>query len=68
MDWALIVMATVFFGFAVNALCQRYLRTGKAKREKREVGYPREEIHINATDVPAFKPAWRDMGGKGEAS
>lgn len=59
MDWPLIVAATVSFGLAATALCIGYLRS-RAKREKRRVGYQREEIQINAADVPEFKPTWRN--------
>ena len=59
MDWALIAAATVSFGLAATAVCTSYLRS-KAQREKRQVGYQREEIQINAADVPEFKPTWRN--------
>ena len=59
MDWALIVAAMVSFGLAATALCISYLRS-KANRQKRKVGYEREEIHIDAAKVPEFKPTWRN--------
>jgi hypothetical protein len=68
MDQALMFAAAVFFGLItvvlwVNNLC----RSRKAKSERREVGYLRSEIEINAAAVPEFKPTWRDLRDKGEA-
>ena len=60
MDWVLIAAVIVFIGFAATVLCLNYLRL-KAKPKNRQVGYQREEIRINAADVPEFKPAWRDL-------
>jgi hypothetical protein len=68
MDQALMITAAVFFGSVtvvlwVNNLC----RSRKAKREKRQVGYLRPEIEIDAAAVPEFKPNWRELRDKGEA-
>jgi hypothetical protein len=59
MDWELIIAVTVPFGLTAVVLWTTYLRS-KAKREKRPVGYQREEIQIDAANVPEFKPTWRN--------
>ena len=60
MDWAVIAAVTVPFGLTATALWVTYRVSRKGKREKREVGYQREEIQINAAAVPEFKPTWRN--------
>jgi hypothetical protein len=55
MDLSLIVAFTL----AVVALCIGYFRS-KAKRGKPRAGYDREEMHIDAENVPEFKPTWRN--------
>ncbi len=59
MDWALIAAIIVFMGFVATVLSLTYLRS-KAKPKNRQVGYQREDIVINAADVPTFKPTWRN--------
>ena len=59
MDWVLIAAVTVVSVLTATALCVKYLRS-RAKRGKRQVGYLRDEIRINAADVPQFKPTWRN--------
>lgn len=69
MDQALIAAAAVFLGLVTVLLwANSYISSRKAKRETREVGYRRPEIHIDASAVPEFKPSWRSMRGKNEAS
>jgi hypothetical protein len=60
MDWALIIAVTIPFGLTATALWVTYRISRKRKGEKREVGYQREEIQINAADVSDFKPTWRN--------
>jgi hypothetical protein len=68
MDQALMFSAAVFFGVITVVLWVKNLyRSRKAESEKREVGYLRPEIEINAAAVPEFKPTWRDLRDKGEA-
>ncbi|HEV2202311.1 MAG TPA: hypothetical protein VGR73_21035 [Bryobacteraceae bacterium] len=59
MDWE--SNLAVLVPFALVALVF-YIghRLSKPKRNKRRVGYEREEIHINAEEVPEFKPTWRN--------
>jgi hypothetical protein len=59
MDWVLIVAVAVVSGLTATAVCVKYLRS-RAKSEKRQVGYLRDEIRMNAADVPQFKPTWRN--------
>lgn len=59
--------AAVFFGIVALVLWVDCLRSRKAKRENREVGYLRADIEIDARAVPQFRPTWRDMRDKGEA-
>lgn len=66
MDWALIAAVTVFLALSATALCVSHLVSRRTKRQKRAVGYQREEIQINAADVPEFKPTWRAMRDKRE--
>ena len=68
MDWALIAAMTLFFLMVATALCVNYLISRKGKRENREVGYKREEFEINPANVPEFKPTWRNVRDKREAS
>jgi hypothetical protein len=60
MDWALIIAVTIPFGLTAMALWVTYRISRKRKGEKREVGYQRKEIQINAADVSDFKPTWRN--------
>ena len=66
MDLVLIAVVAIPFGLIATALWVTYRVSRNGKREKREVGYQREEIQINAAAVPEFKPTWRDMRAKGE--
>jgi hypothetical protein len=56
MDLVLIAVVAIPFGLTATALWVAYRVSRKGKREKREVGYQREEIQINAAAVPEFKP------------
>jgi len=67
MDQALFIAAAVFFGLVALAQWIYYLVSRKAKRKRREVGYLRPEIEINAAAVPEFKPTWRELREKEEA-
>ena len=68
MDPTLFAAAAVFFGLVAVALWANHLmRSRKAKRENREVGYRRAEIQIDAAAVPEFKPTWRELRDKSEA-
>ena len=66
MDWALVAAVIVFVGLTAAATWVNHLLSRKGKRQKREVGYQREEIQIDAAAVPEFKPSWRDMRDKRE--
>jgi len=59
MDWELAVTATVPLTLVAIVFCISH-RLSKNKRKERKVGYLREEIHIDAENVPEFKPTWRD--------
>ena len=59
MEWVLIAAVTILAGLTAAALGVKYLRS-RAKSGKRQVGYQREEIQIDAADVPQFKPTWRN--------
>lgn len=48
----------VFFGLVAAGLRASYRR---ANQKNRHVGYDREEIVINAADVPQFKPNWQNI-------
>jgi hypothetical protein len=67
MDQALFIAAAIFFGLVALAQWVYYLFSRKAKRKRREVGYLRPDIEINAAAVPEFKPTWRELRDKGEA-
>jgi hypothetical protein len=68
MDQGLMIAAAVVFGLITVVLWVNNLRRSrKAKGERREVGYLRPEIEINAAAVPEFKPSWRDLRDNGEA-
>jgi hypothetical protein len=66
MDQAFFIAAAVFFGLVALAQWIYHLASRK-KLGKREVGYMRREIEVNAAAVPEFKPTWRDLQDKGEA-
>jgi hypothetical protein len=53
-------------GVATALACNRLLSAPKNKPENRRVGYRREEIQINAANVPEFEPTWQDMRGENE--
>jgi len=67
MDQAFFIAAAVFFGLVALAQWIYHLASRKTKLGKREVGYMRPEIEINAAAVPEFKPSWRELRDKGEA-
>ena len=54
MDWALITAVAIPFGLTATALWVTYRISRKRKGENRE------QIQINAADVPDFKPTWRN--------
>ena len=67
MDPALFIAAAVFFGLVAIALWVNHLLRSRNARSKREVGYRRSEIHIDAAAVPEFRPTWRELRDKSEA-
>ena len=59
MDLELTIAVMVPFTLAVVAFCISH-QLSKAKREKRQRGYKREETHIDVANVPELKPTWKD--------
>jgi len=60
MSWAFVVALNIFFGTAVAVFWIKYFGSRKTKPLNRRVGYHRDEIEIDAADVPPFKPTWRN--------
>lgn len=61
MIWAFFAIAfNVLFAIAAAAIWTNYFASWKVKRQKREVGYRRDEIQIDPAKVAPFKPTWRN--------
>jgi hypothetical protein len=58
MDFPLIVAANLVLAIIIASAVSKYLSARKAKRQKRQVSYMREEIDIDSHKVPEFKPTW----------
>ena len=59
MVWTLIA-AMISSGLAAIALWVSYLQSKSKPKKRQHLGYEREEIQIDAANVPEFKPTWRD--------
>jgi hypothetical protein len=56
MGLVLFTALNTFFAVAVVTAWRAY--SGSPKSGSRRVGYRREEIEIDAADIPHFKPTW----------
>jgi hypothetical protein len=56
MGWISFAALNAFFTVAVIATWRAY--SSSPKGDSRKIGYRREEIKIDPTDVPHFKPTW----------
>ena len=61
MIWALFAATlNVFFAIAAAAIWTNHFALRKVRRQKREVGYLRDEIEIDPAKVAPFKPTSRN--------
>jgi hypothetical protein len=61
MIWVLFAITlNILFAIAAAAIWTNHFASWKVRSQKREVGYLRDEIQIDPTRVPQFKPTWRN--------
>ncbi len=58
-------MVLVLIAVAISFLAAFAFRGGssgaKTKRQKRQIGWQREEMEIEPSNVPVFKPSWKHL-------